>query len=226
MKKNSLIIWILILLSLLFSCSSNKSKDSVSISTASIGEVKNSHIDFPLVLIDKIESKESMIQKHGDDVVVVHSGHFLKATAPKEENIKILNDLVNAKIDYVNLAIEDFIIADQKGIDFTSFSIKFINSSVVNLNEDNIIESENIKPFYIHNDVAIMGLSDKNIDKLLSLDKFIVSDHVLALLRARKIANKLTTPPTDIVIVHTMPPEEMNEILDRLPPNFISSLAD
>ncbi len=224
MKLNHVLLTFLFLF--LVACASKSHNNSVSISTASVGEIKNSQIHFPLVLIDRIENKSMHIEKHGADVVVVHTGHFLKGNASKEENINILNQLVESKIDYVNLAIEDFIIADQHGIDFEAFNLKFLNSSVVNLNEDNIIEKTNIKPFYIHDEIAIMGLSDKNIDKLLSLDKYIVSDHVLALIRARKLAGKLPSSPNNIVIIHTMLPNEINEVMDRLPPNFINSLAD
>lgn len=219
-------VFISLVLISLIGCSSKSVKNTVSISTASVGVVKNSQIHFPLVLIDHIENKSLHSEKLGEDVIVVHTGHFLKANVGKEENIKILNQLIDSKIDYVNLAIEDFIIADQTGIDLEAYNLKFINSSVVNLNEDNIIEKTNIKPFYIHDEVAIMGLSDKNIDKLLSLDKYIVSDHVLALIRARKLATKQQSTPSNIVIIHTMLPEEMNEVMDRLPPNFINSLAD
>jgi hypothetical protein len=214
------------LMILLSACSSKSQKNTVSISTASVGVAKNSQIHFPLVLVDRIENKSLHLEKLGEDVLVIHTGHFLKATASKDENVKILNQIIEAKIDYVNLAIEDFIIADQLGIDLEAYNIKFLNSSVVNLNEDNIIEKTNIKPFYFHDDVTIMGLSDKNIDKLLSLDKYIVSDHVLALIRARKLASKQQTSPSNIVIIHTMLPAEINEVMDRLPPNFINSLAD
>ena len=218
-----LLISILIFLS---SCSYLSQKKPVSISTASMGVIKNSHIHFPIVLVDRIETKHLNSEKYGRDVVIVHTGHFFKANVTKEENLKILNQMIESKIDYVNLAIEDFIIAEQLSIDLEAYDIKFINTTVVDLNEDNIIEKKNIKPFYVHEDILLMGLSDKNVDKLLLLDKYIVSDYVLALMRARKMAFKLQSSTSNILIIHTMHSDEINEILDRLPPNFINSLTD
>ena len=217
---------------LVVSCSSNKKKTTVSISTASSGVVKNSSLDFPLFLTDKIESKESVIAKTSSDVFIIHTGHLLKANASKAQNEAILESLNGKGIDAVNLSIEDFIIADQQEISFEKYPQKFINSSVVNLNEDNIIAKSNITPYVIHDGVAMIGLSDKNIDKLLSMDKFLVSDYVLAVLRARKAAFKDTSAAADpekplhsFVIVHTMG-SDINEVMERLPPNFINSLAD
>ena len=210
---------------LIIGCASKPAQNTVQISTASLGLVKNPELQFPLVLTDKLESKDSFIEKYGKDVIVIHTGHLLKALAKKEDNLAVLQSLKDKKIDFINLSIEDFIIADQQEINLEEFPQQFLNSSVVNLNEDNIIEKANIKPFAIIDGVALIGLSDRNIDKLLSLDKFIVSDYVLALLRARKLAVKTTPPPHTYVIVHTLG-AEINEVMERLPPNFINSLAD
>lgn len=217
---------------LLTSCSSVKKTNSVSISTASSGVVKNHDLEFPLYLTDKIETKEAVISKTSSTVFIVHTGHLLKANASKAQNEAVLGSLNGKGIDVVNLSIEDFIIADQQEISFEKYPQKFLNSSVVNLNEDNIITKNNIAPYVIHDGVALIGLSDKNIDKLLSMDKFLVSDYVLAVLRARKAALKDTSsainpekPLTSFVIVHTMG-SDINEVMERLPPNFINSLAD
>lgn len=223
----------LIVLILTFtSCSGNKKKNTVSISTASSGIVKNSNLDFPLFLTDKIEQKEEVISKTSSDVYIVHTGHLLKANVTKAQNEAILDSLTGKGIDIVNLSIEDFIIADQQEISFEKYPQKFLNSSVVNLNEDNIIEKSNITPYVIRDGVAIIGLSDKNIDKLLSMEKFLVSDYVLAILRARKAALKDATaasnpekPLHSFVIIHTMG-ADINEVMERLPPNFINSLTD
>lgn len=214
----------------LVSCSSSRKQNSVSISTASSGIVKSHSLDFPLYLTDKIESKEDIAKKTSDEVYIVHTGHLLKANASKAQNEAVLESLSGKGIDIVSLSIEDFIIADQQEISFEKYPQKFLNSSVVDLNEDNIITKSNIAPYVIHNGVAIIGLSDKNIDKLLSMDKFMVSDYVLAVLRARKVAVKESTTQTSpatplhaFVIVHTMG-AEINEVMERLPPNFINSL--
>lgn len=219
-----------ILTFLLVSCSSSKKQNSVSISTATSGIVKSHSLDFPLYLTDKIESKEEIAKKTSDEVYIVHTGHLLKANASKAQNEAVLESLNGKGIDVVSLSIEDFIIADQQEISLEKYPQKFLNSSVVDLNEDNIITKSNIVPYVIHNGVAIIGLSDKNIDKLISMDKFMVSDYVLAVLRARKAAVKESTtqasPATPLhafVIVHTMG-AEINEVMERLPPNFINSL--
>lgn len=217
---------------LLSACSSNQKKKTVSISTASSGLVKNHNLDFPLFLTNQIEVRDVVEDKTSSDVFIVHTGHLLKANASKSQNEAVLESLKGKGIDVVNLSIEDFIIADQQDISFEKYPQKFLNSSVVNLNEDNIIAKKNITPYVIHEGVAMIGLSDKNIDKLLSMDKFIVSDYVLAVLRARKAALKDTSgaitpekPLHSYVIVHTMG-GDINEVMERLPPNFINSLAD
>lgn len=225
-------IFVISTLLLLSACSSNQKKNTVSISTASSGVVKNHDLDFPLYLTNKIEPKEAVVAKTSSDVFIVHTGHLLKANASKAQNEAVLESLKGKGIDVVNLSIEDFIIADQQEISFEKYPQKFLNSSVVNLNEDNIIAKNNITPYVIHEGVALIGLSDKNIDKLLSMDKFLVSDYVLAVLRARKAALKDTSadvnpekPLHSFVIVHTMG-ADINEVMERLPPNFINSLAD
>lgn len=224
----------LIILSMLVvtSCSSNKKKNSISISSASTGLVKNNNISFPLFLTNKIEARSAVADKTGDNVFIVHTGHLLKANATKAQNQAVLESLTGKGIDVVNLSIEDFIIADQQEIALDKYPQQFLNSSVVDLNEDNIVNRTNIAPYIIHDGVALIGLSDKNIDKLLSMDKFLVSDYVLAILKARKAALKDPAatanpekPLTSFVIIHTMG-SDINEVMERLPPNFINSLAN
>lgn len=228
-KINTFLIFVILLIA---ACSSGQQKNTVSISTASSGVLKNHNLNFPLYLTDKVETKDTVINKTSENVFIVHTGHLLKANATKAQNEAVLESLTGKGIDVVNLSIEDFIIADQQEISFEKYPQKFLNSSVVNLNEDNIIAKNNIAPFIVHDGVALIGLSDKNIDKLLSMDKFLVSDYVLAVLRARKGALKNTSlaanasaPLHSFVIVHTMG-SEINDVMERLPPNFINSLAD
>lgn len=228
-KINTVLIFVILLIS---ACSSGQKKNTISISTASSGVLKNHNLNFPLYLTDKVETKDTVINKTSENVFIVHTGHLLKANATKAQNEAVLESLTGKGIDVVNLSIEDFIIADQQEISFEKYPQNFLNSSVVNLNEDNIIAKNNISPFIVHDGVALIGLSDKNIDKLLSMDKFLVSDYVLAVLRARKGALKNTSlaaapsaPLHSFVIVHTMG-AEINDVMERLPPTFINSLAD
>lgn len=214
------------------SCSSKQKKNTVSISTASTGLVKNNDISFPLYLTDKIEPKIDIQNKTSSNVFVVHTGHILNPNATKAQNEATLAALTGKGIDVVNLMIEDFLIADSQGISFEHYPQQFLNSSVVDLNEDNFIKKPNISPYVIHEGVALIGLSDKKLDKKLSMDKFLVSDYVLAILRARKAAlkdssldNNPASPLRAFVIIHTIG-SEINDVMERLPPNFINSLAN
>ena len=232
MMRNTSIGLCLISMLFLASCSSAPTRNSVSIATASSGLVKNNSIPFPLYLTDKIESKFEVEKKTANNVFIVHTGHILVASATKAQNEETLASLVGKGVDVVNLTIEDFIIADSQGISFEKYPQQFLNSSVVDLNEDNFIKKANINPYIIHDGVALIGLSDKKMDKKLSMEKFLVSDYVLALLRAKKAALKDTSvennqdnPLRSFVIIHTIG-SEINEVMERLPSNFINSLAD
>lgn len=232
MMRNTLSLFLLSSLVLFTSCSSNKKRNSVSISTASSGVLKNHDISFPLYLTDKVEKKSDVEAKTNSSVFIVHTGHILSASATKAQNMSTLESLTGKGIDVVNLTIEDFIIADSQEISFDKYPQQFLNSSVVDLNEDNFIKKTNINPYIIHEGVALIGLSDKKIDKKLSMEKFLVSDYVLAVLRARKSALKdasvdanPATPLRSFVIVHTIG-SDINDVMERLPPNFINSLAD
>ncbi|NOT78143.1 MAG: hypothetical protein HOP07_03970 [Bacteriovoracaceae bacterium] len=223
----------------LISCSSNVSKiletpkATLSIVTASDpGLFKNDSLKFPLYLTDKIESKEQVQANYGSNVFIIHRGHLLKASATKEENVAVLKSLEGKGIDAVNLSMEDFIIADQQQISLENYSQFFLNSSVVNLNEDNIVTKPNISSFVIYEGVAFIGLSDQVVDKNLVTEKFLISDYVLAILRAKKTAltnnslKKVSQPKIQsFVIVHNEG-SEINEIIERLPPNFLNSLTD
>ena len=136
------------------------------------------------------------------------------------------------RLDIVNLTIEDFVIADSQGISFDKYSQQFLNSSVVDLNEDSFIKKANINSYIVHNGVALIGLSDKKLDKKFPMEKFLVSDYALAVLRAKKAAIKesntpdnLDNPLNSFVIVHTIG-ADINEVMERLPSNFINSLAN
>jgi hypothetical protein len=232
MTRNNLFLLLLVTLVLITSCSSNQNRNSVSISTASYGVLNNPNIAFPLYLTDKIEKKSDVEAKTNSSVFIVHTGHILKADATKTQNEATLESLIGKGVDVVNLTLEDFIIADSQGIFFEKYPQRFLNSSVVDLNEDNFIKKTNITPYIIHEGVALIGLSDKKIDKNLSIEKFLVSDYVLAVLRAKKAALKdassdpnQTTPLRSFVIVHTIG-SDINDVMERLPPNFINSLTD
>jgi len=215
-----------LIISLFFfiSCASHPKKSAVSISTASEGLVKDHALSFPLYLTQKLEETSKIRQEHGDKTYIVHTGHLLKPNFSKEENEKLLSSLSELKIDAYNLTLEDFVIANNQDISFENYPLKFINASVVNLNEDSIITKANISPFIVNEGVALIGLSDNKINDSLNMEQFLVSDYVLAVLKARKIASKLKNIQS-LVIVHTIG-SEIDNVIDRLPPNFLNSLTD
>ena len=232
MLKNVLTISCLAVMIFIVSCSSTPNRDPVSMVMASSGLVKNKRIPFPLYLTDKIESRFEIEKKTSNDVFTVHTGHILKANFTKEQNEEILTSLKEMRLDIVNLTIEDFVIADSQGISFDKYSQQFLNSSVVDLNEDSFIKKANINSYIVHNGVALIGLSDKKLDKKFPMEKFLVSDYALAVLRAKKAAIKesntpdnLDNPLNSFVIVHTIG-ADINEVMERLPSNFINSLAN
>lgn len=232
MKKLQTLFFVLVTLSV-FSCSSTKKDNSVSITPATLGVVKNNTIPFTLYLTDKIENRADVERKTSTNVFIIHTGHILKAGISKKDNEALLTSLEGKGINAVNLTIEDFIIADNQDIALEKFPQHFLNSSVVDLNEDNIVSKPNVTPYVIHQGVALIGLSDKKLDKGLNPEKFMVSDYVLAILRARKAAIKESSmkpnpefPLQTYVLVHTLSTDEIQNVLERLPPNFINSLAD
>lgn len=229
--KSQILLFSFILL-FLASCSSAKKVTSVNIATGSEGVIQNKNIPFPLYLTNKIEDHKEIEKKLGPDCIVIHTGHILKATNSKEANENILKSLKDKNIDAVNLSMEDFIIADKQGIQFENYPQMFLNSSVIDLNEDSIVTKPNVKSYLIKDNIALVGISDKNIDPSLSEEKFMVSDYVLAILRSKKTAirdvqNDLSKdkPLESFVIIHTIK-DEINDVMDRLPPSFINSQAN
>ncbi|MBY0415054.1 MAG: hypothetical protein K2Q18_12865, partial [Bdellovibrionales bacterium] len=182
---------------------------------------------FPLYLINEVESKQEIAAKVAPNVFVVHTGHILKPNFTKEQNEEILKSLSEKNIDLVNLTVEDFTIAANQEIALNKYPQKFLSSSIIDINEDSFIAKTNITPYIIHEGVAFIGLSDKNLTLPMVMDKFLVSDYVLAVLRAKKLAF-LANPKMIVksyVIVHTIG-SDIGEVMERLPPNFINSLAN
>lgn len=218
---------LMLLALLLSSCSHQKTSSGVSISSASKGLLKGRLADFPVYLTDKIEKRSVLADKYSDDLFLVHTGHILKPNLSKADNEKKLQALVEMGYNLVNLTLEDFAVADLQGIDFEKFNLSFINSSVVDLNRDNLASAKNISPSLIHGELAFIGLSDDKIDKKLSIEKFIISDYVLSILKVKKDILKKETPESikSFVIIHTLG-GEMSDVMLRLPPSFVNSLAN
>jgi hypothetical protein len=226
MKKIAFIFSLLTLI-LLTSCSHNKLNNGISISTATNGLMKNHIVPFPIYLMDTIEERKKLEKKFSPNIFIVHTGHILRPELSKGENEKLLSSLEDKGINLVNLTLEDFVVAEAQGINFENYKQTFLNSSVVDLNQDNLATAKNIVSYDVHNVVAFIGLSDNKLDKKLPKEKYIISDYVLSILKVKKAALKTATPTTinSFIIVHTLG-AEINEVMGRLPPSFINSLAD
>lgn len=219
-----LIIFVL----LITSCAHKRTTSGVAITTASSGLMKNHSAGFPVYLTDQIENRADLVKKYTDDIYMVHTGHILKASLSKAENEKILESLSSSGFNLVNLTLEDFIIADAQKINLETYDkILFINSSVIDLNLDALATASNITTFAIHEGAAFIGLSDERFDKQLSKEKYIISDYVLSILKVKREALKLAPPGAlrTFIIVHTLG-SEINDVMVRLPPSFINSLAN
>lgn len=226
MKKISSVFSVM-LLSVLFSCSHTPSNSGISITTATTGLMKNHIAPFPIYLTETMEERGTLEKKYTKDLFIVHTGHVLKPNLTKAQNEKILENLSSLGINLVNLTLEDFAIAEAQGINFENYNQTFLNSSVVDLNLDNLATGKNIHSYEVHDGIAFIGLSDKILDKKLSNEKYLISDYVLSILKVKKTALKSANPATinSFVIIHKLG-AGINEVMERLPPSFINSLAE
>lgn len=216
---------------LIFSCSHQPSDTGISIVTATTGLMKNRQAPFPIYLTDSLLNRKDLEKKYSSDIFIIHTGHILKPTLSKTENEKNLENLSTLGINLVNLTLEDFVIAESQEINFENYNQAFLNSTVIDLNLDALATAKNINSFDVHSGMAFIGLSDAKLDKKLAQEKskerYIVNDYVLSILKVKKAVLKSETPTKvhSFIIIHTLG-SEINEVMTRLPPSFINSLAD
>ncbi len=217
----------LLFLALVVSCSHSKSSNGVSIVTATSGLMKNHLAPYPIYLTETLQPRAELEKKYSSDLFIIHLGHLLKANLNKAQNENTLASLKLYGINLVNLTLEDFTIAEAQGIRFENYDQVFLNSTVVDLTQDNLVLAKNIIPYDVHNGIAFIGLSDSNLDKSLPKEKYIISDYVLSILKVKKTALKTATPTTinSFVLIHSLG-TGINEVMERLPPSFINSLTD
>lgn len=189
--------------------------------------MKSSIAPFPIYLTDKLENRVELEKKYSSDIYLVHTGHILKPNLSKEENEKNLSELSTSGFNLINLTLEDFLIAESQGINFENVYLPFINSSVIDLSTDELAVAKNISSYVIYGGVAFIGLSDTKLDKKYSQEKYIINDYVLSILKVKKAALKANPQQTlgNFVIIHNLG-NEINDVMLRLPPSFINSLAD
>lgn len=225
MKFNQFFIASLLLL--VFSCSHQPKEETVSIVSSSFGLLKNKLAPFPIYLTDSLVNRKEFEKKYSKDIFIIHTGHVLKSTLSKTENENNLELLGQSGINLVNLTLEDFVIAESQGIKFEKYNLAFLNSSVVDLTIDALATGKNIFAYDVHAPIAFIGLSDNKIDKKLSQERYIINDYVLSILKVKKNAVKMAAPAVinSFIIIHTLG-NEMNEVMSRLPPSFINSLAN
>lgn len=217
----------LILLVVMVSCSHTKPTSGISIATATTGLMKNSIAPFPVYLTDTLETRAEIEKKYSSDIFIVHIGHILKPNMTKAQNEKTLASLKDYGFNLINLTIEDIAIAAEQGINFEQYDQTFLNATVYDLSQDRLVSGKNIVSYDVHDGVGFIGLSDNKLDKNLHQEKFIITDYVLSILKVKKTALKTATPTTinSFILVHNLG-AGINEVMERLPPSFINSLAD
>lgn len=213
------------------SCSSFK-KNTTTLSAQTQGFIRSEGLDFPIYFTDKIISRDEIEQKTAKNVFIIHPGHILSPDSTKEENEATLQSLTGKGINLVTLSLEDFSIARSQGISFEQYPQQFLNSSTFSINEDSIIKSENIKTYFIHDGVAIIGLSDRKIASQFEDHALFIHDYAYSIISSKRDAlnfekqNETPVRPLhSFIVVHSLG-EEINEIVDRLPSNFLTSLTD
>jgi hypothetical protein len=211
---------------LLNSCSHESPIKNASITSIGLGIYQNSILPFPLFLTEKLD-----VSKAPPKSIIIHVGHFLKSNNSNEENLKTLGQMSEVGFHLVNLTLEDMAIVNEQKINLYNFpKLIFINSTVSDFsNEAMTFENEeynklkNVVPYYVLNDIAFIGLSDNRIDSSLNIDSLIINDYVYSILKVkREIKNQ---DIKSFILIHNMK-DSMPDIMERIPPSFINSLAN
>lgn len=155
---------------------------------------------------------------------IIHTGHFLEHQFSKDRNEEILKTLENKNYSLINLTLDDLLIAQSQGIKFENFpKLIFLNSSIIDLEQDNLFQGANILPYYILNGICFIGLSDSTVNSKLRSERFIINDYVLSILKIKKETQN--DNPNSFVLIHK-PGKEFNTIPDRLPSELRALLTN
>ncbi len=209
----------LLITTILFSCSHEHKRTTVTITPTNLGIVKNPAVSIPLYFTLDANDKEAPAES-----LKIHLGHFLKPNLSKDQNSAILKKLEESNFHLVNLSLEDIAIAENQGLKFSDYKkLIFLNSSVTDLTKDDLYSDSNVLPYYTYEDAVLLGLSDYEVDKKISSSRFIFNDYVYSILRIKKLT-KAKNFKSYIIIHHIG--NRINDVMDRLPPTFINSLAN
>jgi hypothetical protein len=155
---------------------------------------------------------------------IIHSGHFLKSNLSKSANMEVLETMENKNYVLVNLTLDDLLIAKAQGINFRQYpKLIFLNSSIIDLDKDNLYNETNVISYYILNGVCFIGLSDLNFDRKIISDHFMIDDYVLSILKIKNSLKKEN--PASYVIIHNLGKDYEN-LLNRLPEDFKALLTN
>ena len=211
------IVWILVFI--LVSCSHEQGKNTVSITSGTKGIVKYPNMENSIYLTSDAFDKESP-----EKAIKIHQGHFLSNKNSKAQNEAALNSMEVNNFHIVNLTLEDIAIAEKQEIKFEDYKkLIFLNSSINDLSKDDLYAKQNVVPYYIFANVVFIGLSDKVADKSIDTNRFLINDYVFSVLKVRKITRDKNFKT--YILIHNLG-KEINDIMDRLPPTFINSLAN
>jgi hypothetical protein len=209
---------IILLFLLLSSCSHQTKTGTISISTSSIGLVKNQYLSNPIYINSNLDD-----QKVPQDALRIHPGHFLSIKNTKIENEKILSMLEQLNFHLVNLSLEDIAVAETQEIKFEKYKkLIFINSTVLDTSMDDLYKKTNVLPYYAMEEVVFIGLSDNQYIKPLNTNRFLINDNVYSVLKIKKQTREKKYK--SYILIHHLG-NEITDIMNRLPPTFIDSLA-
>jgi hypothetical protein len=213
------LIFLSLVIVVLTSCSHESNRSTVTISSATKGLIKNVAISAPLYITNSLDEKDIP-----SDALKIHQGHFLSVKNTKDQNVSILKKLEEDKFHLVNLSLEDIAILESQEIKLTDFKkLIFLNSTISDVTRDDLYANTNVLPYYIFEDAVFIGLSDHVVDKKLNTSRFLFNDYVFSILKIKKVTKDKTFK--SYIIIHNLG-SEINEIMDRLPPTFINSLAN
>lgn len=155
---------------------------------------------------------------------IIHSGHFLNSNLSQEKNEEVLRVMEAKNYGLINLTLDDLTIATNQNIHFENFPrLIFLNSSITDLETDELYSGPNVVPYYVLNGVCFLGLSDNINNSKLPSEHYIINDYVVSILKVKQQSQKAN--PSSYVVIHKLG-NVFKEISKRLPEEFRDLLTD